>query len=121
MSKGAAAEGKASPERNRICGVRGNGGNPSEKKSGKGDETSATGDGIERAAEDGGEEQQDCFVEVKVREIQGKNVSSACSMAQALVSYTIASHYRVTCEVETWRKSWFCSGHCSLTKWLSRK
>src|SRR5262245_43945060 len=100
MTKGAAAEGKASPERNRIRGVRGNGGDPSEKKSGKGNETSAAGDGIERAAENGCEEQQDCFVEVKAREIQAKNVSSACGMAQVLVSYTIASHYRVTWEVE---------------------
>lgn len=56
LSIGAAAGGLSAPEGDRVGGVRGDGGHATKKQSGERDEAAASGDGVQRAAQDSGEE-----------------------------------------------------------------
>lgn len=75
MAKCAAAECQSGPQGNRVRGVCWDGRNSGEQQGRKGDETSAAGNSIQRAAEGSGEKQNRDIVWIEGADAQARNVS----------------------------------------------
>jgi hypothetical protein len=74
---GAGAGSDAHPEGDRVGGIRLDRGNSAEHKRGEGDEASAAGDCVERAAHNSGEEEKDDGVEIQVTDVSHQHRKSS--------------------------------------------
>ena len=69
LAIGAGTGGHAHPERNRVGGVRLDGRDTAEHERRESDKAAATGDRVQSAAQDSGEEKEDCSLKIQVTDL----------------------------------------------------